>query len=126
MRQFNKLFGYVNYIEKTFLVKTTNHELQTLGITIELGDKLNKNAIASVDRAQQELELELKKLSPECDKVSPALLARAVQNVNMMIRNQGLSAYEVHYSREQLTGDNLNLNDVKGTNHYAITTADHC
>ena len=36
------------------LVKTTNHELQTLGITIELGDKLNKNAIASVDRTQQQ------------------------------------------------------------------------
>ena len=93
------------------LKKFPHPELLKLNITIELGDKLNKNSIASVDRAQQELEVELKKLSPEGQKITPGNLAFATQIVNTKIRSQNLSALEIHLSREQITGENLQIND---------------
>ena len=93
------------------LVKGKDSELETLNIDIQLGDKLNKNAIASVDRAHQELEEEIRKLSPEGKKISSAILAKATQNVNTKLRGQGMSALEIHMAREQTTGENLKLND---------------
>ena len=113
------------------LVKTKDPELDSLNIHIELGDKINKNAIASVDRAQQEIENELKKICPEAETISTIILARAVQTVNTKIRGQGLSAFEIHTSREQITGENLQLRDQniakrhrqikKENNEYAST-----
>ena len=93
------------------LKKFPHPELLKLDISIDLGDKLNKNSIASVDRAQQELEAELKKLSPEGQKITPAILALATQIINTKIRSQNLSALEIHLSREQMTGQNLQIND---------------
>ena len=86
-------------------------QLKDLDIKVELSDKLNKNYIASVDRAIQELEAEMRQICPEAERVSPATLSLAVKRVNSKIRNQGLSASELHWSREQLTGENLQLDD---------------
>ena len=95
------------------LAKNDDNDLKQLDIVIECGDKLNKNSIASVDRAHQELEAELRKLCPEAEKVTDAILAKAVHLVNSRIRNQGLSALEIHFGREQHTGQNLLLDDKK-------------
>ena len=60
----------------------------------------NKNSNAVVDRGCQELEEELRKLSPEGKPISQATLAQAQLQVNKKIRRQGkLSVYEIHAAR---------------------------
>ena len=72
----------------------------------------NKNSNAVVDRGCQELEEELRKLSPEGKPISQATLAQAQLQVNKKIRRQGkVSAYEIHAARDGNTGENLHLCD---------------
>ena len=66
-----------------------DQELKDLEIDIELADTLNKNSNAVVDKSCQELEEELRKLSPEGNKISQATLARAVMLVNKKMRREG-------------------------------------
>ena len=66
-----------------------------------------------VDRKMQELENEIKKLSPTRNLVSVKLLAKATATVNEKIRNQGLSSKEILFSRDQFSHDNLKLEDDK-------------
>ena len=89
-----------------------DQELRDLEIDIELADILNKNSNAVVDKSCQELEEELRKLSPEGNKISQATLARAVMLVNKKMRREGtLTAYEIHTARDSQSGENLTLND---------------
>ena len=87
-------------------------DLTRLNIEIIFTDVFNKNSNAVIDRACQELEEELRKLSPEGNPISQATLAQAQIQVNKKIRRQGkLSAYEIHAARDANTGENLQLND---------------
>ena len=49
---------------------------------------LHKNAIATVDRAHQEIEEELRKICPETEQLNDGTLAQAVQIVNAKITPQ--------------------------------------
>merc|ERR1719239_1141565 len=90
----------------------TDQDLLDLKLKLVLSDPLNKNSNAVVDRACQELEEELRKLSPEGKPISQATLARAVLLINQKIRRGGsLSAYELHSSRDLNSGANLTLDD---------------
>ena len=82
-----------------------------LKITIELSDPNNKNGVATVDKAIQELEKEIKLLSPEGTPISISVLASATLNLNSRIRKRNLSSHEILFSREQYTGDNIKLDD---------------
>ena len=86
-------------------------DLEKLGITIELSDSKNKNGVAIVDRAIQELEKEITTLSPENKPLCSSDLAKATISLNSRIRNRNLSSYEIMFSREQNTGDNIQLDD---------------
>ena len=89
-----------------------DQDLQQLDINLILADVFNKNSNAVVDRGCQELEEELRKLSPEGKPISQATLAQAQLQVNKKIRRQGkLSAYEIHAARDGNTGENLQLCD---------------
>ena len=93
-------------------LSNSDQDLTDLNIKIELSDPLNKNSNAVIDKACQELEEELRKLSPEGLPISQATLARAVLLVNQKIRRGGsLSAYELHTSRDLHSGQNLQLDD---------------
>ena len=92
-------------------LKNRTAELQELGIDLDLGEPKNKNSTALVDRKMQELETEIKKLSPTQNFVSLKLLAKATTTVNEKIRKQGLSAKEILFSRDQYSHDNLQLED---------------
>ena len=59
----------------------------------------------------QELELEIKKSSPSHNVINTRILTKAASIVNEKIRNQGLSAKEIIFSRDQLSNDNLYLRD---------------
>ena len=93
------------------LASSSQSLLADVGITIELGQDENKNSNCSVDRAISELEEELRKISPSGNKINTVELAQAVLALNRKIRNRGLSASEIHFSRDFNDGSNLLLND---------------
>ena len=88
---------------------SNDKDLKELNITIELSDPNNKNGVAIVDKAIQELEKEIKSLSPEGNPISVSDLTRATLALNSRIRNRNLSSHEILFSREQYTGDNIQL-----------------
>ena len=96
------------------LTKNLDRELLSLKIQFVKTDELNKNANAVIDRGCQEIEEEIKRLSPEGQKISQASLKLAVLNLNSKLRRRGnISAYEINSSRDQNTGEKLNLDDEK-------------
>ena len=93
------------------LKKSNDKDMAKLNLNLELSDPSNKNGVAIVDKAIQELEKEIKKISPEGNKISSSELARATMTLNSRIRNRNLSSHEILFSREQYTGDNIKLDD---------------
>ena len=98
----------------TTLVRNQDKELQKLKVSFVKTDELNKNANAVIDRGCQELEEEIKRLSPEGEKISIATLKLATLNLNSKLRRRGnISAFEINSSRDQNTGEHLSMNDEK-------------
>ena len=94
------------------LVKQKDSELAGLKIKLVLTDVFNKNANSVVDKACQELEEELRKISPGGHSLTQAQLSQAVMHVNQkMRRGGGLSSHEISTSRDMHTGQNLQLQD---------------
>ena len=69
----------------------------------------NKNPVA--EYAVKELGLECLNICPEGGLVTTVTLALATANMNSRIRHHGLSAKEVWTQRDQVTGDQLALDD---------------
>ena len=91
-----------------------NKFLSDLHITLSLKDLLNKNFNAVIDRACQDIEGELRKISPEGQKINQSILAKATIATNSLLRRkEGISAFELHTARSQDTGCNLQLDDSK-------------
>ena len=63
------------------------------------------------ERSIEELGRELLHIAPEGGAVSSLSLALATANLNMRIRHSGLSAREVWTQRDQITGEQLPIND---------------
>ena len=95
------------------LAKNGHEILDSNGIKIILGEDFNKNSNCCVDKRIQELEKELKLVSPAGEKISVHQLAKVVTTLNDRRRNQGLSAAEIHFSRDTVRGENLMLDDKK-------------
>jgi hypothetical protein len=96
------------------LARDQSSPLLTVGITIQLpDDAFNKNANCHVDKVIQELELELKKISPAGAKLGPADLAKATLILNSRIRKSGLTASEMHFSRDSATLGKLHKEPLK-------------
>ena len=96
------------------LLSNNDDDLKKLNIQMIKTDELNKNSNAVIDRGCQELEDELKRLEPEGAKINISILKLAILNLNSKLRRRGnISAYEINTARDQVTGDNLNLDDKK-------------
>ena len=95
------------------LANSSQSELLDVGIKLEVGEDENKNSNCCVDKAIAELEVELKKISPTGSKLTCAQLAQATVLLNNKIRNRGLSASEIHFSRDSHSFENLKLDDNK-------------
>ena len=93
------------------LASESNSPLKDLGIELELGDDYNKNSNCSVDKIINELEVEIKKFSPDGEKISPSELAKATMILNNKIRKRNLTASEIHFSRDTFDHSNLHLCD---------------
>ena len=95
------------------LAHRPSSDLTKLGIKLELPLDDNKNSNCCVDKAICELEFELKKLSPLGNKISSLEISQATTLLNNKIRNRGLSAAEIHFSRGSDDNQNLFLDDSK-------------
>ena len=86
--------------------------LNSHGLTLDFGrvKNINKNPVA--EKSNQELELELLRIDPSGSPMSTVSLQQAVKNLNMRIRNRGLSAQEMLFCRDQNTGEQLNVRDA--------------
>ena len=93
------------------LADRPDQQLTENGIKIVLGDHANPNSNCSVDKVMRELEEEIRKIDPGGTKLSQGELSRAVTVLNGRIRGHGLSASQLHFSRDQFTGKNLTLKD---------------
>ena len=95
-----------------FQALTTHQDLKQLGIDLQIGDSHNKNSNAVVDKACAELETEINKLQPAAGLITLATLAQAVLFVNQLIRRKDkLTATEIHFARDRITGENIIIND---------------
>ena len=86
-------------------------QLLALGIEIDLGNEKNPNKNPVADKAIQELELELLKLTSSSSPVSAACLVQAICNLNSRIRHSNLSAKEMLLGRDQIDGRRLCFSD---------------
>ena len=93
------------------LVKSKSDMLESNGIRLDMAEDFNKNSNCTVDKKIQELEEEFKRLAPEGEKISVGQMAQAITMLNSRVRNQGLTAAEIHFSRDPVRGENLNLDD---------------
>ena len=94
-----------------FLSLKDDKQLASHGIKLEFGriKNVNKNPVA--ERNNQELELELLRVDPSGSPVSSNTLCEAVKALNLRIRNRGLSAQEILFCRDQVTGQQLQFED---------------
>ena len=93
------------------LAQNQSQVLTDLGIHLDLGEPWNKNSNCYVDKAIQELELEISKLVKHNEEISTYHLAHATKIINSKIRNSGLSSQEILFRREQETNQPVLLPD---------------
>ena len=93
------------------LASSSNSLLEATGIKLELADHENKNSNCVFDKAINELEIEIKKLSPDGDPLLLSDLAQATFTLNNKIRKRGMSASEIHFSRDDHDHSNLSFQD---------------
>ena len=94
-----------------FKALSSHPVMERLKIHIQTTDPSNKNSVASVDNAIKELEQEMIKIAPYTKEVNRTTLQLAIQHMNSKIRNRGLSAYEIIFSRENNSSKNLHIDD---------------
>ena len=81
------------------------------GIRIDIGREKNTNKNPVAEHAIKELGLECLHLNPDGGPLNRVTLALATANMNSRIRKGGLSAKEVWTQRDQITGEQLPIND---------------
>ena len=81
------------------------------GVRLDIGLAKNPNKNPVAERAIEELSLELLHLAPEGGPVSQVTLSLAVASMNSRVRGDGLSSWEVWTQRDQVTGDQLPVDD---------------
>ena len=87
--------------------------LKQYSIIIDYGRVFNKNKNPVVDKAIQELGHEMLRYSSTGGPFSNSELAYITNVLNSRLRHHGLSAWEILYQRDQFTGAQLNICDLK-------------
>ena len=98
--------GFTKALKSTKLIE--------LEISIELGNSLNKNSNAVIDKGIQELEKEITTLAPGEKPIDQVILAKAIMNLNNRLRRSGaISARNILFSRDDKRMTNIHLDDSK-------------
>ena len=100
--------------------------LEKVGISLEIGHAKNVNKNAVAEKGIRELREEIVKIHPKGGPITETTLALATDNLNSMIRYLGRSAKELYYSRDQVSGENLEIVDkVISEKQYNARKASH-
>lgn len=95
-------------------------------IEIVLGRTLNRNKNPVIDKAIREMNRELLLINPSGGPTSPTQLSLATANLNSRYRKFGLSSHELWTQRDQITGEQLPLQDREIIiNQYSSRLANH-
>ena len=94
-----------------YLNVSKSSELVQHNIVLELGRPLNPNKNPICDKAIKELHREILNIKPSGGPISSVELSEAVASLNGRIRSPGLSSYELWTQRDQVSGDQLPLDD---------------
>ena len=89
----------------------TNNSLAQNNIDIVIGRTLNKNKNPVIEKAIKEITRELLLINPTGGPSSSTQLSRATANLNSRYRKCGLSSYELWTQRDQVTGEQLPIDD---------------
>lgn len=85
--------------------------LHSYGIFVDFGRVKNPNKNPVAEKANQELELEILKVDSSGKAITAATLSKAIHFLNTRIRSNGLSAKEMFFRRDQLSGQQLSFDD---------------
>lgn len=85
--------------------------LQSNGLSLEIGRLKNPNKNAVADKAIQELETEIRKKHPDGARITELDLASVLHILNSRMRANGLSAREILFQRDYVSGVQLKIND---------------
>lgn len=85
--------------------------LSKLNIQLDFGRIKNPNKNPVAEKCVRELGNEILHLNPDGGPISPSVLSIATANLNMRIRNRGLSAWEIIHQRDQFDGSQLPFMD---------------
>ena len=111
---------------KAFQSLLKDHSLKKHGIQLQPGRVKNRNKHAVVEKAIQELEIEIKKQHPEGGPLTSDDLATATSTLNARIRDCGLSSREILHQRDGVTGEQLNFTDsILADKQYKQRQANH-
>ena len=101
--------------------KLSNHN-----ISIDIGRELNKNKNPVIDKAIRELHRELLILNPSGGPINSSQLSQGIATLNSRYRSSGMSSHELWTQRDQVTGDQLPINDRQLIiNQYQQRLANH-
>ena len=98
-------------LHSSFQALENEEILEDHQIKIEIGHEKNINKNSVAERAIQELEEELVKISPEGSQVDDLVLAKATHQLNCKIRHTNRSAKELLMKRNQFRGDEIKVDD---------------
>ena len=85
--------------------------LEDMGIILELGHAKNPNHNGVAEKTVSELKRQILNISPEGGPIKDVTLAKALANLNKLIRYHGLSSIETWTSRSQTSCSNLAIKD---------------
>ena len=97
---------------KSLLQNANNASLKAKKINLELGRTFNKNKNPVAESAIEELLREIKIVSPEKRPITQVELATAIASLNSRIRSPGVSSHELWTHRDQVTGEQIPINDL--------------
>ena len=106
---------FINEAPKSYSL-VNDGVLKKLGIRNEIGRAKNKNKSPAAEKAEQEIETEIKQLLPEGGPISQVTLAIVTSNLNSKIRLYGLNVFEMSAKIGQYTRNDLNCNDKTNCN----------
>ena len=95
----------------SFRALLNDDHLSKMNLQIEIGEAKNVNKNPIAEKGVQELETEILKLKPSGGQITAFELARAVCNLNSLIRHNKLSAFEMWTMRDMTTGKQLTVKD---------------
>ena len=95
------------------LFNSNDSILSKHNIQLEIGREHNVNHNPVAEKAVREMIKEILILQPTGGPISNSLLSEATANLNSRIRAPGVSAHEIFTQRDQTTGHQLTIDDIK-------------